>query len=69
MSLPALDTLTVTRAPRTVVDAVTLGPGECVGPTLPGRDLKPGVLMALLGAPLFLHLIYRTSRNLEGALR
>ena len=29
---------------------------------LPGRDLKLGVLTALVGAPLFLHLIYRTRR-------
>ncbi|MEP0960820.1 MAG: iron ABC transporter permease [Roseobacter sp.] len=27
---------------------------------LPDRDLKLGVLMALIGAPLFLHLIYKT---------
>jgi iron complex transport system permease protein len=27
---------------------------------LPDRDLKLGVLMALVGAPLFLHLIYKT---------
>jgi iron complex transport system permease protein len=32
---------------------------------LPGRDLKLGVVTALVGAPLFLHLIYRTRR--EGA--
>ncbi|TCO70500.1 FecCD family ABC transporter permease [Rhodovulum euryhalinum] len=30
---------------------------------LPGRDLKLGVLTAILGAPLFLHLIYRTRRE------
>jgi len=29
---------------------------------LPTRDLKLGVLTALVGAPLFLHLIYRTRR-------
>ncbi|MEJ8563485.1 iron ABC transporter permease [Yoonia sp. GPGPB17] len=29
---------------------------------LPARDLKLGVLTALVGAPLFLHLIYRTRR-------
>ncbi len=29
---------------------------------LPERDLKLGVLTALVGAPLFLHLIYRTRR-------
>ena len=27
---------------------------------LPERDLKLGVVMAILGAPLFLHLIYKT---------
>jgi iron complex transport system permease protein len=32
---------------------------------LPSRDLKLGVVTALVGAPLFLHLIYRTRR--EGA--
>ncbi|MGY9048331.1 MAG: FecCD family ABC transporter permease [Rhodobacterales bacterium] len=31
---------------------------------LPSRDLKLGVVMALIGAPLFLHLIYRTRREL-----
>jgi iron complex transport system permease protein len=31
---------------------------------LPDRDLKLGVLMALIGAPLFLHLIYRTRRDM-----
>ena len=30
---------------------------------LPARDLKLGVLTALIGAPLFLHLIYRTRRG------
>lgn len=30
---------------------------------LPERDLKLGVLMALVGAPLFLHLIYKTRRE------
>jgi iron complex transport system permease protein len=29
---------------------------------LPERDLKLGVLMAIVGAPLFLHLIYKTRR-------
>jgi len=29
---------------------------------LPERDLKLGVVTALVGAPLFLHLIYRTRR-------
>jgi len=30
---------------------------------VPERDLKLGVLTALIGAPLFLHLIYRTRRE------
>jgi iron complex transport system permease protein len=30
---------------------------------LPARDLKLGVVTALVGAPLFLHLIYRTRRD------
>lgn len=30
---------------------------------LPDRDLKLGVLTAIVGAPLFLHLIYRTRRE------
>lgn len=30
---------------------------------LPERDLKLGVLMAIIGAPLFLHLIYKTRRE------
>ena len=32
---------------------------------LPDRDLKLGVLMAIVGAPLFLHLIYKTRRSME----
>jgi iron complex transport system permease protein len=31
---------------------------------LPDRDLQLGVLMAIVGAPLFLHLIYKTRRQL-----
>ncbi|AHM03403.1 Vitamin B12 ABC transporter, permease component BtuC [Roseibacterium elongatum DSM 19469] len=31
---------------------------------LPERDLKLGVLMAIIGAPLFLHLIYKTRRRM-----
>lgn len=31
---------------------------------LPARDLKLGVVTALVGAPLFLHLIYKTRRGL-----
>ncbi len=30
---------------------------------LPGRDLKLGVLTALIGAPFFLHLILKTRRQ------
>ena len=30
---------------------------------LPERDLKLGVVTALVGAPLFLHLIYRTRKE------
>jgi iron complex transport system permease protein len=30
----------------------------------PDRDIKLGVLMALIGAPLFLHLIYKTRREI-----
>jgi iron complex transport system permease protein len=32
---------------------------------LPSGDLKLGVVMALIGAPLFLHLIYKTRGGLE----
>ena len=32
---------------------------------LPDRDLKLGVVMAILGAPLFLHLIYKTRAELS----
>jgi iron complex transport system permease protein len=32
---------------------------------LPDRDLKLGVLMAIIGAPFFLHLIYRTRGELR----
>lgn len=31
---------------------------------VPDRDLKLGVLMAIVGAPLFLHLIYKTRRSM-----
>ncbi|WP_081536010.1 iron ABC transporter permease [Rhodovulum sp. P5] len=31
----------------------------------PDRDLKLGVMTAIVGAPLFLHLVYRTRRDLE----
>ena len=48
--------------------ALVLAADIAVRLILPDRDLKLGVLMALVGAPLFLHLIYRTRRDLEGAL-
>ena len=32
---------------------------------LPDRDLKLGIVMAILGAPLFLHLIYKTRAELS----
>ncbi|SPF78373.1 FecCD family ABC transporter permease [Pseudoprimorskyibacter insulae] len=32
---------------------------------LPTKDLKLGVVMALIGAPLFLHLIYKTRREMN----
>jgi iron complex transport system permease protein len=31
---------------------------------LPSRDLKLGVVTAIVGAPLFLHLIYKTRKEL-----
>jgi iron complex transport system permease protein len=31
---------------------------------LPTKDLKLGVVTALVGAPLFLHLIYKTRRQM-----
>lgn len=36
----------------------------CVRIILPARDLKLGVVTAIIGAPLFLHLIYKTRRQL-----
>ena len=51
MSLLALDTLTVTRGNRAVVDAVTLtlGPGECVGLIGPNGAGKTTLMRAALG--------------------
>jgi len=49
--------------------ALVLAADIAVRLILPDRDLKLGVLMALVGAPLFLHLIHRTRRDLEGTLR
>ena len=40
--------------------ALVLAADVAVRLVLPERDLKLGVLMALLGAPVFLHLIWRT---------
>ena len=43
-------------------EALVLLADIAVRVVLPERDLKLGVLMALIGAPLFLHLIYKTRR-------
>ena len=43
--------------------AMVLAADIAVRLILPGRDLKLGVLTALVGAPLFLHLILRTRRQ------
>jgi iron complex transport system permease protein len=43
--------------------AMVLAADIAVRLILPERDLKLGVLMALVGAPLFLHLIYKTRRE------
>ncbi len=44
--------------------ALVLAADIAVRLILPDRDLKLGVVMALIGAPLFLHLIYRTRREM-----
>ncbi|TNF58549.1 MAG: iron ABC transporter permease [Rhodobacteraceae bacterium] len=44
--------------------AMVLAADIAVRQVLPERDLKLGVLMALVGAPLFLHLIYKTRREM-----
>jgi iron complex transport system permease protein len=44
--------------------AMVLAADIAVRLILPDRDLKLGVLMALVGAPLFLHLIYKTRKAL-----
>jgi iron complex transport system permease protein len=44
--------------------AMVLAADIAVRLVLPERDLKLGVLMAIVGAPLFLHLIYKTRRQL-----
>lgn len=43
--------------------ALVLAADIAVRLVLPDRDLKLGVLMAIVGAPLFLHLIYKTRRE------
>uniref|UniRef100_UPI002FDCCCFD iron chelate uptake ABC transporter family permease subunit n=1 Tax=Pararhodobacter sp. TaxID=2127056 RepID=UPI002FDCCCFD len=43
--------------------AMVLAADIAVRMILPERDLKLGVLTAIVGAPLFLHLIYRTRRE------
>ena len=45
--------------------ALVLAADILVRLVLPDRDLKLGVGMAILGAPLFLHLIYRTRAELS----
>ena len=44
--------------------AMVLAADIAVREILPQRDLKLGVLMALVGAPLFLHLIYKTRKEM-----
>lgn len=44
--------------------AMVLAADIAVRELLPTRDLKLGVLMALVGAPLFLHLIYKTRKEM-----
>ncbi len=44
--------------------AMVLAADIAVRLILPERDLKLGVVMALIGAPLFLHLIYKTRKEL-----
>lgn len=44
--------------------AMVLAADLAVRLVLPERDLKLGVLTALVGAPLFLHLIYKTRGNM-----
>ncbi|WP_146344071.1 FecCD family ABC transporter permease [Phaeobacter marinintestinus] len=43
--------------------AMVLAADIAVRELLPDRDLKLGVLMALVGAPLFLHLIFKTRKE------
>lgn len=44
--------------------AMVMAADVAVRVAMPDRDLKLGVLMALVGAPLFLHLIYKTRKEL-----
>ncbi|QBY01867.1 iron ABC transporter permease [Rhodophyticola sp. CCM32] len=44
--------------------AMVLAADIAVRLILPDRDLKLGVVMAIIGAPLFLHLIYKTRRQM-----
>ena len=44
--------------------AMVLAADIAVRELFPTRDLKLGVVMALVGAPLFLHLIYKTRKEL-----
>ena len=44
--------------------AMVLAADITVRLVMPDRDLKLGVVMALIGAPLFLHLIYKTRKEL-----
>ncbi|MCB1334641.1 MAG: iron ABC transporter permease [Roseivivax sp.] len=45
--------------------ALTLAADLATRLILPDRDLKLGVIMALVGAPLFLHLIYKTRSEIS----
>jgi iron complex transport system permease protein len=44
--------------------ALVLAADIAVRLIMPDRDLKLGVVMALIGAPLFLHLIFKTRKEL-----
>ena len=44
--------------------AMLLAADILVRVVLPTKDLKLGVVTALVGAPLFLHLIYKTRRQM-----
>ena len=44
--------------------AMVLAADIAVRELFPARDLKLGVVMALVGAPLFLHLIYKTRKEM-----